>query len=131
MFMQLITLLENYPCSYGSMLRAKGKKRFLQMHPNYVPPYKKLYDWINSSLPLLSDSFYRISTKCFWILNGLTDFPQCHYKGCAFKHIKYNVQFNIKDPYPLFCKDHVHKDPTTLEKFKNTCQKNFGTDFPI
>ena len=73
------------------MLRAKGKKRFVEKHPEYIPPYKDLYDWINDVVPLLNDSQYYISTKCYWILNGLTDFPTCASKGCNNKFIKKNV----------------------------------------
>ena len=40
LFMELVDLLENYPCSFGQMLRAKGKKRFLEKHPEYIPPFE-------------------------------------------------------------------------------------------
>ena len=111
------------------MLRAKGKKRFLETHPNYVPLYKDLYDWLNLMLPMLNDSHYHISTKCYWILNGLVDFPTCSYKGCTYKFNEYNVQVN--GSYPKFCHKHYKCDPSTIEKRKATCNKRFGVDFPI
>ena len=129
MFLKLVQLIETFPLSYGQMLRAKGKKRFITTHPDYIPPYKKLYDWINNSLPQLSSNFYKISTKCFWILNGLTDFPECAFNGCKEKFINYNVSIN--SAYPKFCHSHCKNDPSTIEKRKATCRKNFGVDFPL
>ena len=128
MFNRLIQLIEEYPCSYGQMLRAKGKKRFVEKHPEYIPPYKDLYDWINDVVPLLNDSQYYISTKCYWILNGLTDFPTCASKGCNNKFIKKNVQAN--GSYPKFCHTHCKRDSSTIEKRKTSCKKKFGVEFP-
>lgn len=51
LFNELLELISKYPCSYTSMLKAKGKKAYVAKHPEYVPPYKHLLDWINSSLP--------------------------------------------------------------------------------
>lgn len=129
MFLKLVQLVETFPHAYGQMLRAKGKKRFIATHPNYIPLYKELYDWINDSLPQLSDIFYKISTKCFWILNGLIDFPVCAFNGCQEKFVNYNVQVN--GSYPKFCHNHCKNDPSTIEKRKAICRKNFGVDFPL
>ena len=126
--MKLVHLIEEYPCSYGQMLKAKGKKKIIEKHPEYVSPYKDLYDWICIMLPLLNDSYYRISTKCFWILNGLVDFPTCAFNGCTHKFKECNVQA-IRS-YPRFCHKHCKCDPSTIEKRKTTCKKHFGVDFP-
>lgn len=130
MFMQLVSLVENYPCSYCQMLRAKGKKSFVAHHPEYVPPYKVLYDWITTSLPLLSDPFYKLSTKCYWILNGLTEFPKCAYHSCTKVFTNVNVMFN-QGGYQKFCFKHSKCDPTTIAKRKATCRKNHGVDAPM
>ena len=129
MFMKLVHLIEEHPVSYGQMLRAKGKKKFVAKHPDYVPKYKELHDWINNSLPMLSDPFYKISTKCHWIINGFTDFPKCTFNGCEHKFIYNNVQ--VMMPYPRFCLQHCKCDPSTIEKRKARSRIKFGVDFPM
>lgn len=129
LFMKLVQLISDYPFSYGQMLRAKGKKSYIEKHPDYIPPYRDILDWLNTSLPLLSDPFYNIATKCHWILNGITDFPTCAYSGCGRKFIRNNVEVN--GSYPHFCLDHSKCDPSTIEKRKASCRLHFGTDFPM
>ena len=129
MFNRLVSLIEEHPCSYGQMLRAKGKKCFVEKHSEYVPPYKELSDWINEMTPLLVDPHYHISTKCYWILHGLVDFPKCSYENCNHRFIRNNVQAN--GSYPRFCHKHCKCDPSTIEKRKATCKKHFGVDFPL
>ena len=128
--MRLVSLLENHPCSYCQMLVAKGKKSFVLRHPEYVPPYKDLYEWITSSLPLLKDSFYKLSTKCYWILNGLTSFPKCAHYSCSKTFTDINVMFN-QGGYQKFCLEHSKCDPSTIAKRKETCRRNHGVDAPM
>ena len=45
--------------------------------------YQNLYFWINDILPLLKNPIYNLSTKCYWILNNIQDFPKC--KQCGKK----------------------------------------------
>lgn len=40
---------------------------------------KYLLDWINEKTPLLAYKKYNLSTKLYWIVNNLTDFPSCSY----------------------------------------------------
>lgn len=60
---------------------------------------KDLLEWINNCLPKLQDECYQISTKCYWILNGLLDFPQC--KHCKKSLIGKNVKLNFG--YRTYC----------------------------
>ena len=74
---------------------------------------KDLLKWINDSLPLLQNSFYQISTKCYWILNGLKNFPQCKY--CGKLLIKENVKLNSR--YRIYCSISCEvRDNKILEK---------------
>ena len=127
MFQKLVELIENHPTSYNRMLNAKGTKKQLKKNPKYVPPYKDLYNWIDQSLPLLKDP--HLSTKCYWILNGLIDFPKCAYRTCQKIFTNVNVQFNRG--YQKFCLEHSKCDPTSIEKRKATCRKHYGVDVPM
>jgi hypothetical protein len=41
--------------------------------------FKQLYDEVINFTPLLNDSKYSITTKCYWYINNITDFPKCKY----------------------------------------------------
>lgn len=128
-FMKLISFLERYPVSYSRILTAKGRKRVLLKNPDYVPPFKYLLDWINSVTPKLAGSKYRLSTKCHWILNGLTDFPKCACGGCEYRFIDHNVEMN--QGYPMFCLEHSRSNPVSAKKRLETNRLRFGTDYAM
>lgn len=65
-FIRLIELIDKCKSGFARSLSTRNKD---------------LLTWINSSLPQLQDECYQISTKCYWILNGLVDFPQCKHCG--------------------------------------------------
>jgi len=71
-------LIDNYPDNYSRMITSKTRTA--------------LKEFIDSQTPLLQDSYYKLSTKCFWILHDLKDFPCC--KTCG-KSLKYNVKVNV------------------------------------
>ena len=127
--MKLVSFLEQYPVSYSRILTAKGRKRILLKNPNYAPPYKYLLDWINSVIPRLIDQKYRLSTKCYWILNGLTDFPKCACSGCEYKFIDHNVEMN--QGYPTFCVKHSRSNSISAKKRLETNKFRFGTDYAM
>lgn len=118
MFNALVSLLENHPFSYASMLKA-----------HRTDELKNLSSWIESSLPQLSNKFYSISTKCNWILNGLVDFPKCQYPGCSHRFDKINLKFNVH--YSNFCVEHSKCNSITLRRRKESCKKKFGVEFPM
>ena len=53
--------------------------------------YVRLRDWIDSRVPMLSDKFFTLKTKIFWILNGIREFPKCRNPGCGKELPKANV----------------------------------------
>lgn len=60
-------LVTEHPSSYHNFLKRKE--------------YTELVEFIRYKVPLLADSFYTMSTKIHWVLNGITEFPKCHYCG--------------------------------------------------
>jgi len=71
-------LIANYPDSYSRMITSKARVA--------------LKEFIEAQTPLLQNSYYKLSTKCFWILHELKDFPKC--KTCG-KLLTYNVKVNV------------------------------------
>ena len=127
---------------------AKGRKK-----DGYNWKYEYLVSWINSRLPKLADPFYKLNTKIYWILNGLTDFPIC--ANCRKTIERVNVK--ITCGYSTYCcnrcqvtsaefkRDRVatwerkygpgvtspSKSVAVREKQKATCRKNHGVDHPM
>ena len=112
-FQLLQQLVYNYPRTYINQLRSKK--------------YKHILDWININLPLLSSDFYFISTKVYWILNGLKDFPTCIVCGTNEKYKKHNVTITrgYKKTCCLIC---AAKNPERQEKIKQTNIKKYGVE---
>lgn len=61
--------------------------------------YLDLMEFIVYKTPLLNDSFYKLSTKVYWVLNDIKDFPKCHYCGKPFIYVNSSATGN----YPTFC----------------------------
>ena len=55
--------VEKHPRSYFKKVKARENLEILK--------------YVEENTPLLSDPYYLISTKVYWILHGLTDFPKC------------------------------------------------------
>lgn len=83
-FLKLIDLITKHKSGFARSLLTQNKK---------------LLDWINECLPALQDEKYQISTKCYWILKGLTNFPKC--KKCGKPFIGKNVKINFG--YRTYC----------------------------
>lgn len=79
MFDKLLNMVQTYYHSYFRMLLRNGYSKNSHGKIIYNEKFdrRELFNWINSNTPKLQDDFYSISTKCYWILNGLTDFPRC------------------------------------------------------
>lgn len=99
-------------------------------HSRKVKKYTDLIEFINYKTPLLQDRHYLITTKVYWVLNGLTDFPRCKNPKCN-KQIKKDirVQFDGHKGYADFCCPKCAvSDERTQAKYKETCMNNWGVD---
>ena len=107
---QLQSLIKEHRTSYHNVLKSK---EFLD-----------LLDYIRYKTPLLNDEFYSISTRIYWVLNDLTDFPSCHCCGKPF--IKRNVC--VLDGYPKFCSAMCrNKSPEFIEARKASLIRKYGS----
>ena len=86
----------------------------------------ELLSFINDNTPLLQDSIYKLSTKVYWILNDLTDFPKC--KTCGKPFINKNVS-SISIGYPTFCSCKCNlSNKETLSKRVKTNLEKYGCE---
>lgn len=111
-FFRLKTIINQHIYQYVKILHRKENLDLLQ--------------WINNVVnDKLSDPFYKINTKCYWILNGLVDFPICIECCKQIKHV--NVKITHK--YPQFCSQYcVRHSIITKEKREITCKKLYGNE---
>lgn len=86
-FRQLKDIIENNPKNYCHQLSSKN--------------YQNLTEWINSILPQLSDPFFKLSTKCVWIFNNITEFPHCKNDQC--QKVLNDRNVSIRHGYGDFC----------------------------
>lgn len=131
-FEELLSLLKTSPRFYFKKLEAKGSK-----HDGWNPKFKHLKTWIDNSLPMLQDDFYSTKTKVYWIVAGLTNFPNCRVCGKSTNYFKKQVTVFAVDPYPKSCcyecahncketsnkislafKKHLEEDPNYVEKIQ-------------
>lgn len=87
MFSKLLTLIKEYPSSFSAALKAPGKRRQTAARIEH----EDVRQWISSVVPKLSSDIYTTATRVFWILNGLTDFPECRMCGNREKYKAKNV----------------------------------------
>ena len=106
----LIEFVQKYPCAYSKMIK------------NHIE-LKQYLEWIDMKTPKLNDQFYALSTKLYWIFNGLKDFPVC--KQCNKAFIHKNVK--ITSGYPDFCsaKCIANNQEISLKK-QRTCELKYG-----
>lgn len=92
---------------------------------------KHLLDWLNSKTPLLNDgSFqYNIGTKCYWLFNGLQDWPRCKTPSCN-KQIGICVNCGIFGYLPHCNNKCKTKDPEVQAKIRKTCVKKYNCEWP-
>lgn len=123
-FDKLLHLVYDHPRSFQTMLRSTGVYSDQVRYRGAVYKYRKydeskdntgLLEWVNGSLPKLSDPAYSLATKCYWILNGLTDFPECPICGTKTNYIGKNVK--IFKGYSRYCShDCVNRDKDVYAK---------------
>lgn len=116
-FRRLVDLVNLKKTSYGSCLLKKSELRDLKQ-------------WIDESLPLLSEPYYTLATKCHWILTGRTSFPICPIckSSNGYQH-KNVVSWRIG--YHEFCSlKCMQKSEKVLKKKEDTCLQNYGVAYP-
>ena len=121
-FLQVVDLVNNHQRVIGKKLLSKCSKKKYE-------DYSELRKWIDESLPLLQDWKYSYATKCYWILNGLTDFPtcpHCHKKdGYKYKNV------NAHNGYQKFCSQKCSMNSIdTQMSMKKSFRKILGVDHP-
>lgn len=93
LFEELFDIVVGNPKHFGRMIFSKGAQK---AHKNR----EQLASWIIEKLPLLSDPKYTITTKCYWILNNLTNFPEC-----------------------VICGDPIKQNALNIDSYNKTCGK--------
>ena len=112
-YKQLIKkIIEKHPTSYFAILNQKNNKEIL--------------NFIINMTPLLTDSCYKLSTKLYWVLNDLTDFPQCPICG---KKYGMNKNVNLTRGYSYTCGT-TCGTLSSRQKCKRTCLQRYGVDNP-
>ena len=115
-FLELKTLVEHAPNAYAQILKKKSDQHM-----------SELRTWICKQTPKLNSDKFKLSTKLYWIFNGLTDFKKCAQCGS-------NIQTNISvfGKYGLFCsKTCAFKSDLRLYHIKKTCLEKYGCKNPM
>ena len=101
--------VKTFPKSYFKKIKARKNLEVLK--------------YVEENTPLLSDPYYLISTKVFWIINGIVDFPKCVVCG---RPIKKNIK--VTEGYPKHCSPKclaadeivkLHKEEAFSRKYGN------------
>lgn len=93
--------------------------------------FKKLYDEVIAFTPLLNDKKYSITTKCYWYINNITNFPKCK---CCEHRFTDNVKSTIG--YQKWCSPKCkNSDPDYIEtcrqsRYKRNNGKWHADDYP-
>ena len=119
LFLQLKTLVENHTKGFQWSLISN------QSRPEYSN-YNELRNWINKSLPLLSDPIYGWNTKCYWILFNLSNFPRCPICNNIIGYME-NVKITKGDKKHC-CPKCSAIDKNTKDKRIKTTRKLYGVD---
>lgn len=86
----------------------------------------ELKQWIISKTPLLNDKGFTFSTRVYWVLNGITDFPKCVTCG---KYITSNASV-VKGYRTSHCSNKCGQlDADIQGKKAKTCVEKFGVKF--
>lgn len=114
-------LVTNYPKSYSNLLRFNSSISWLASD-------------ILKSIPAISSDYYTWTTRCYWILHGLIDFPLCENKKCG-KPIFRNV-YSLKMGYCQgetdrmhCCADCARTDESTFELKRQHCMEKYGVSW--
>lgn len=91
-------IIASHPKAYGHVLKSKKNRDMLM--------------FLDAMFPQLSDKYYTLNTKLYWLLNGLSDFPECKCPGCSNKNTR-----NAISPmeYTSYCsRSCAARDPHTI-----------------
>jgi hypothetical protein len=109
---EIKNLIIEKPSAYVALL--KNKK------------FSYLFNFINEMTPKLNDEIYSLSTKVFWILNDLNDFPICPLCGKSYGE---NINVSINRGYPKTCSVSCGS-LYSMDKKKQTNLEKYGVDNP-
>ena len=100
--------VEKYPRSYFKKVKARANAEILK--------------YVEEKTPLLSDPYYLISTKVYWVLHDMTDFPKCVVCG---KPITKNIK--VTEGYVAHCSAKcVSADDTVKLHMEEAFSKKYG-----
>ena len=90
--------------------------------------HSDIIDEINSVLPQLKE--YKSTTKIYWILNGIVDFPKCSNPNCNNKvGIGMEVNSLKKFKYPKYCcHDCFSKSGAWMQALRKSMVDKYGED---
>jgi hypothetical protein len=84
-----------------------------------------LLKFIEAKTPLLNDSFYKLSTKIYWVLHNIYEFPRCLVCNKPFTN---NIV--ITHDYPKFCSSKCLANHVSVKnRKKKTCLERYGHEF--
>lgn len=113
MLERLKTLRQEHPYGWGGILSKSSK-------------YADLAKWMCEKTPLLNDSKYTWTTRAYWILNGLVDFPPCPVCGST-EHMHKNVDHPTKGYFRACTPACAAANPDRNQKIKQTTFDHFGS----
>lgn len=106
----------------------KNKLREMISKPNWKNHFlknknKDLLEFIECMTPLLQDQFFKLSTKIYWVLNDLHEFPKC--KECG--HVFNDRNVSAKNGYQQYCSYFcMNRSKEKQQKTKNTCKERYN-----
>ena len=114
---QIFTICKKFPQSYPNIIKSK---RFVH-----------LYRYIIKNTPLLRNTRYKLSTKIYWVLHNLTDFPICKNEKCQKKLINKNVA-TVFSNYPQFCNQTcINQSQYHIQHCEETTLKHYNVKHPL
>lgn len=107
----------------------------VKSHPNGTWPRiilakenKHLLDYINARTPKLQNGHYKLSTKIYWTLNDIQDFPLCQNEHCHKPLIGMNAGV-LQGYVRPFCNMKCSRGSAkAIEKDKQTRLKRYGNE---
>ena len=113
-FFQLKKLVEQNKFSYFNLLNNKKE-------------YKYLLQYVKNKTPLLQDDVYLISTRVYWVLNNMTEFPECPICGNKYG---YNKNVIITRGYNKACSKKCSSIYAS-QKAKQTNLEKYGVEYTL
>ena len=108
---KLVDLIEKHPNSYS---------RFLKMDNSDIGK------WVLQEVPQLASSQYSWTTRCYWIVNRLQEFPKCMNQKCNNTLEGKNVK-SFKEGFPKHCCPQCAKDSDARKQlYAQNFQKKYG-----